>query len=103
MVLSTCGRLKGLVQVDVIYRRLDDEFLDPLFFNENSLLGVSGLMNAYLKGNVAIANGIGTGVVDDKVTYAYVPEMIHYYLGQDPMIEQVPTYFVGVKKTESMF
>ena len=67
---------QGLVQVDVIYRRLDDEFLDPLFFNEESLLGVSGLMDAYLKGNVALANGIGTGVVDDKVTYAYVPEMI---------------------------
>ncbi|NDH17506.1 MAG: circularly permuted type 2 ATP-grasp protein, partial [Opitutae bacterium] len=73
-------------------RRLDDEFLDPLFFNEESLLGVSGLMDAYLKGNVALANGIGTGVVDDKVTYAYVPEMIRYYLGQDPILEQVPTY-----------
>ena len=71
---------------------LDDEFLDPLFFNEESLLGVSGLMDAYLKGNVALANGIGTGVVDDKVTYAYVPEMIRYYLGQEPIIEQVPTY-----------
>ena len=83
---------QGLVQVDVIYRRLDDEFLDPLFFNEESLLGVSGLMDAYLKGNVALANGIGTGVVDDKVTYAYVPEMIRYYLGQDAILEQVPTY-----------
>ena len=83
---------QGLVQVDVIYRRLDDEFLDPLFFNEESLLGVSGLMDAYLKGNVALANGIGTGVADDKVTYAYVPEMIRYYLGQDAILEQVPTY-----------
>ena len=83
---------QGLVQVDVIYRRLDDEFLDPLFFNKESLLGVSGLMDAYLKGNVALANGIGTGVVDDKVTYAYVPEMIRYYLGQEPVLEQVPTY-----------
>ena len=82
----------GFIQVDVIYRRLDDEFLDPLFFNEESLLGVSGLIDAYLKGNVALANGIGTGVVDDKVTYAYVPEMIRYYLGQDPILEQVPTY-----------
>ena len=81
----------GLVQVD-IYRRLDDAFLDPLFFEEDSLLGVSGLMDAYLKGNVALANGIGTGVVDDKVTYAYVPEMIRFYLGQDPILEQVPTY-----------
>ena len=83
---------QGLVQVDVIYRRLDDEFLDPLFFNEESLLGVSGLMDAYLKGNVALANGIVTGVADDKVTYAYVPEMIRYYLGQDAILEQVPTY-----------
>tara|TARA_B100002019_G_scaffold70383_1_gene60609 strand:- start:7718 stop:9166 length:1449 start_codon:yes stop_codon:yes gene_type:complete len=83
---------QGLVQVDVIYRRLDDEFLDPLFFNKESLLGVSGLMDAYLKGNVSLANGIGTGVVDDKVTYAYVPEMIRYYLGQEPVLEQVPTY-----------
>lgn len=82
----------GLVQVDVIYRRLDDAFLDPLFFDKDSMLGVSGLMDAYLKGNVALANGIGTGVVDDKVTYAYVPEMIRFYLGQDPILEQVPTY-----------
>ena len=72
---------QGLVQVDVIYRRLDDDYLDPLFFNKDSVLGVSGLMDAYLKGNVALANGIGTGVVDDKVTYAYVPQMIRYYLG----------------------
>ena len=82
----------GLVQVDVIYRRLDDAFLDPLFFDKDSMLGVSGLMDAYLKGNIALANGIGTGVVDDKVTYAYVPEMIRFYLGQDPILEQVPTY-----------
>ncbi|HAU60393.1 MAG TPA: hypothetical protein DCW45_08530, partial [Opitutae bacterium] len=82
----------GLVQVDVIYRRLDDDFLDPLFFNKDSTLGVAGLMDAYLKGNVALANGIGTGVADDKVTYAYVPEMIRYYLGQDPILPNVPTY-----------
>ena len=72
---------QGLVQVDVIYRRLDDDYLDPLFFNKDSVLGVSGLMDAYLKGNVALANGIGTGVVDDKVTYA-VPQMIRYYLAK---------------------
>lgn len=82
----------GLVQVDVIYRRMDDEFLDPTFFNEDSLLGVSGLMDSYLRGNVSLANGIGTGVADDKVTYAYAPEMIKYYLGQEPILEQVPTY-----------
>ncbi len=89
---------QGLVQVDVIYRRMDDEFLDPSFFNEKSLLGVSGLMDAYLKGNIALANGIGTGVVDDKVTYAYVPEMIRYYLGQDPILEQVSTYLCWRQK-----
>ena len=89
---------QGLVQVDVIYRRLDDDYLDPLFFNKDSVLGVSGLMDAYLKGNVALANGIGTGVVDDKVTYAYVPQMIRYYLGQDPILEQVPTYLCWMKK-----
>ena len=83
---------RGLVQVDVIYRRMDDEFLDPTFFKEDSMLGVSGLMDSYLRGNVSLANGIGTGVADDKVTYAYVPEMIRYYLGQEPILEQVPTY-----------
>jgi uncharacterized circularly permuted ATP-grasp superfamily protein len=82
----------GLVQVDVIYRRMDDEFLDPTFFNKDSLLGVSGLMDSYLRGNVSLANGIGTGVSDDKVTYAYVPEMIRYYLDQEPILDQVPTY-----------
>ena len=81
-----------MVQVDVIYRRLDDNFLDPSFFKNDSLLGVSDLMNCYLKGNVSLANGIGTGVADDKVTYAYVPEMIRYYLAQEPILEQVPTY-----------
>ena len=83
---------RGLVQVDVIYRRLDDDFLDPLVFREDSMLGVSGLMDAYLKGNVALANAVGTGVADDKVTYAYVPEMIKYYLDQDPILSNVPTY-----------
>ena len=88
----------GLVQVDVIYRRLDDDFMDPLFFNKESVLGVSGLMNAYLKGNVALANGIGTGVADDKVTYAFVPDMINYYLGQDPILPNVPTYLCSREK-----
>jgi len=83
---------QGLVQVDVIYRRLDDDFLDPLVFRKESMLGVSGLMDAYLKGNVALANAVGTGVADDKVTYAYVPEMIQYYLDQDPILANVPTY-----------
>ncbi len=83
---------KGLVQVDVIYRRLDDDFLDPLVFRKDSMLGVAGLMDAYLRGNVALANAVGTGVADDKVTYAYVPDMIRYYLDQEPILESVPTY-----------
>lgn len=83
---------KGLVQVDVIYRRLDDDFLDPTVFRDDSVLGVPGLMDAYLRGNVALANAVGTGVADDKVTYAYVPDMIRYYLDQDPVLESVPTY-----------
>lgn len=82
----------GLVQVDVIYRRIDDDFLDPLTFRKDSVLGVSGLMDAYLKGNVALANAVGTGVADDKVTYAFVPEMIRYYLDQEPILGSVPTY-----------
>ena len=83
---------RGLVQVDVIYRRIDDDFLDPTVFRKDSLLGVRGIMEAYLKGNVVLANAVGTGVADDKVTYAYVPDMIKYYLGEDPILESVPTY-----------
>ncbi|MBL9154713.1 MAG: circularly permuted type 2 ATP-grasp protein [Verrucomicrobiales bacterium] len=83
---------KGLVQVDVIYRRLDDDFLDPAVFRPDSMLGVPGIMEAYLRGNVALANAVGTGVADDKVTYAYVPDMIRYYLAQDPILDNVPTY-----------
>ena len=83
---------QGLQQVDVIYRRIDDDFLDPRVFRKDSMLGVPGLVDAVRQGNVALANAIGTGVADDKVTYAYVPEMIDYYLGQDPILEQVPTY-----------
>jgi len=83
---------RGLQQVDVIYRRIDDDFLDPKVFRKDSMLGVPGLVDAVRRGNVALANAIGTGVADDKVTYAYVPEMIRYYLGQDPILDQVPTY-----------
>jgi uncharacterized circularly permuted ATP-grasp superfamily protein len=82
----------GLAPVDVIYRRIDDDFLDPAMFRSDSMLGVRGLMAAYRAGRVAIANAPGTGVADDKLIYAYVPEMIRYYLGQDPIIENVPTY-----------
>lgn len=83
---------RGLRQVDVIYRRIDDDFLDPQVFRKDSCLGVPGLVDAVRRGNVALANAIGTGVADDKVTYAYVPEMIRYYLCQEPILDQVPTY-----------
>jgi uncharacterized circularly permuted ATP-grasp superfamily protein len=82
----------GLKQVDVIYRRLDDDYLDPLAFRPDSMLGVPGLMNAYRAGNVALANAVGTGVADDKAVYAYVPEMIRYYLSEEPILANVPTY-----------
>ncbi|MFD1258380.1 circularly permuted type 2 ATP-grasp protein [Mucilaginibacter terrae] len=82
----------GLQQVDVIYRRVDDEFLDPLVFNPSSVLGVAGLMSAYRKGNVAIVNAIGNGVADDKAIYSYVPDMIKYYLNEEPLLKNVPTY-----------
>jgi len=83
---------QGLQQVDVIYRRVDDDFLDPLVFNPESSLGVSGIMSAYRRGNVAIVNAIGNGVADDKAIYAYVPEMIRYYLNEEPILKNVPTY-----------
>lgn len=82
----------GLERVDVIYRRIDDLFLDPEAFNPDSLLGVPGLMRAWRKGNVALANAPGAGVADDKVVYAFVPEIIRYYLDEDPVIPNVPTY-----------
>ena len=83
---------KGLKRVDVVYRRIDDNFLDPLAFNPDSLLGVPGLMKVYQQGKVALANAPGTGVADDKVIYAYVPDMIRYYLGEEPILASVPTY-----------
>jgi uncharacterized circularly permuted ATP-grasp superfamily protein len=82
----------GLERVDVIYRRIDDDFLDPEAFRPDSLLGVPGLMAAYKAGNVSLANAPGNGVADDKVIYAYVPEMIRYYEGADPILPNVPTY-----------
>ncbi|WP_168122933.1 circularly permuted type 2 ATP-grasp protein [Paenibacillus sp. HB172176] len=90
--------LRGLRQVDVIYRRIDDQFLDPLTFQPDSMLGVPGLMNAYRAGNVAIANAPGTGVADDKAIYAYVPDMIRYYLGEEPILHNVPTYILTRKE-----
>jgi uncharacterized circularly permuted ATP-grasp superfamily protein len=84
----------GLRRVDVIYRRVDDDFLDPLAFRPDSILGVAGLFNAYRAGNVALANAIGTGIADDKALYAYVPKIIRYYLGEDPILENVETYLL---------
>lgn len=83
---------QGLQRVDVIYRRIDDDFVDPQAFRKDSLLGVPGLMEVYRQGRVAIANALGTGVADDKMVYAYVPEMIRYYLGEDQLLPNVPTY-----------
>ncbi len=85
----------GLKRVDVIYRRVDDDFLDPLTFRSESRLGVAGLVNAYRTGNVALANAIGTGVADDKVIYSFVPQIIKYYLNEDPIIANVPTYLAS--------
>jgi uncharacterized circularly permuted ATP-grasp superfamily protein len=82
----------GPVRVDVIYRRIDEDFMDPEAFREDSMLGVPGLMRAWRAGKVAIANAPGSGVADDKVIYAYVPEMIRYYLGEKPKVRSVPTY-----------
>lgn len=88
----------GLQQVDVIYRRVDDTFLDPEVFREDSALGVPGLMRAYRAGNVALANAPGTGVADDKVVYAFVPQMIRYYLDEQPILQNVPTYVCEKKE-----
>jgi uncharacterized circularly permuted ATP-grasp superfamily protein len=85
----------GLQLVDVIYRRVDDEFLDPLAFNPDSMLGLAGLMSAYRKGNVAIVNAVGNGVADDKAVYSYVPAMIRYYLNEEPILKNVPTYHLA--------
>ncbi|MEI6106848.1 MAG: circularly permuted type 2 ATP-grasp protein [Opitutae bacterium] len=82
----------GLEPVDVIYRRIDDDFLDPLVFRADSMLGVPGLVNAYRSGHVALANSIGTGIADDKVIYAYVPKLIKYFLGEDAILPNVNTY-----------
>src|SRR5580693_9127902 len=88
----------GLKRVDVIYRRVDDEFLDSLTFRPDSLLAVPGLMGAYRAGNVALANAVGNGVADDKAIYAYVPTFIRYYLGEDPILRSVDTYLCSKKE-----
>lgn len=88
----------GLRRVDVIYRRVDDDFLDPLILRADSALGVAGLFNAYRSGNVTLANAIGTGVADDKAVYTYVPAMIRYYLDQEPILPNVETYLLSDEK-----
>lgn len=90
---------QGLVQVDVIYRRIDDDFLDPNFFRSDSTLGVADLMKAYRAGNVTLVNAIGTGVADDKATYAYVPDMIQFYLGEEAILPNIET-FLGSREDE---
>ncbi len=83
---------EGLKRVDVIYRRLDDDFLDPLAFRPDSMLGVPGLMTAYAAGNVTLANAVGTGISDDKAVYSYMPEIVKFYLSEEPILNNVPTY-----------
>jgi uncharacterized circularly permuted ATP-grasp superfamily protein len=83
---------EGLKRVDVIYRRLDDDFLDPLAFRPDSVLGVPGLMSAYQAGTVTLANAVGTGIADDKAVYSYMPEIMKFYLGEEPILKNVPTW-----------
>ena len=92
---------KGLRRVDVIYRRIDDDFLDPQVFRPDSLLGVPGVMDVYRAGRVSLANAPGNGVADDKVVYAYVPEMIRYYEGADPFCPMSPPSSAGATRTAS--
>jgi len=90
--------ISGLRPVHVIYRRINDDFLDPEAFNKESMLGVAGLMRAAHKGNLTLANAVGTGVADDKVVYAYVPAIIRYYLLEDPILKNVETHICGTKE-----
>jgi uncharacterized circularly permuted ATP-grasp superfamily protein len=92
--------VEGLSRVDVIYRRIDDLFLDPEVFRKDSALGVPGLFRAWKAGNVALANAPGAGVADDKVVYTYVPAMIKYYLGEEPILENVPSFNLEDKQQQ---
>ena len=89
---------QGFKKVDVIYRRIDDDYLDPLTFNNDSLIGVPGIIDVYRSGNVSIANAPGTGIADDKVVYAYIPKIIKYYTGEEPILNNVPTYICAEQK-----
>ena len=83
---------EGLKRIDVIYRRIDDDFLDPLAFRPDSALGIAGLMSAYQAGNLTLANAVGTGIADDKAVYSYMPQIVKFYLGQEPILKNVPTW-----------
>ena len=105
LVVLTAGQMrttKGLEPVDVLYRRIDDDFLDPKAFRPDSFLGVPGLMDVYRAGRIALANAPGTGIADDKVMYAYVPKIIKYYLGEDIIIPNVPTYICADEKERAL-
>lgn len=91
---------KGLQRVDVVYRRIDDDFIDPTVFRSDSLLGIPGLMEVYRAGRVGLANALGTGVADDKVIYAYLPQIIRYYLGEEQILSNVPTYLCWEPKQQ---
>ncbi len=91
--MKTAG---GLKKIDIIYRRVDDDFLDPLTFNSSSVLGLAGIMESYRQGNIIIVNAPGTGIADDKAIYIYVPEMIRYYLNEDPILENIKTYQLSI-------
>ena len=88
----------GLQQIDVLYRRIDDDFIDPTVFRKDSLLGVPGIVDAYRAGNLGLANSIGTGVADDKVIYYFIPRIIKYYLGEDPILKSVDTFLASEKE-----
>jgi uncharacterized circularly permuted ATP-grasp superfamily protein len=90
--------IEGLKQVDVIYKRVDDSFIDPLVFKKDSLLGLPGLFECYKRGNVTLVNAIGNGVADDKAVYTYVPDMIRYYLNETPILKNIPTYRMGIEE-----
>jgi uncharacterized circularly permuted ATP-grasp superfamily protein len=90
----------GPKKVDVLYRRVDDEYLDPLVFRPDSMLGVPGLISAYRKGNISLINAIGTGIADDKAIYLYIPQIIKYYLGEEPILNNVPTYRCDVESDQ---
>jgi uncharacterized circularly permuted ATP-grasp superfamily protein len=88
----------GLERVHVVYRRIDDDFLDPLVYRRDSLLGVPGIISAYQNGNVTIANAPGTGVADDKAVYRYVPDLVRYYTGDEPLVENIPSYLGRIEE-----